>query len=172
MGSRSIRISEKAGRILQAYLRAYEGTVSPLGDVQREVERALQPKRYVQLAAKRKARAKRSKREETSAIYEKVLARSEFRCEACHRQFWLYDPGELDHFFGRRGPQSERTCWVLHRECHRQKTENLPSAEVWLKQFLAHCVCHGYAEEASRARRRLEALELVEQAKSISGGGK
>lgn len=114
-------------------------------------------------AAKSEKRAKKaSKRGETAAIREACEKRAEGFCE-CGCGIPLTGPGrraELDHFFGRRVPQSVRTCWLLTYQCHWEKTDNSPSAAYWLRRFIAHCGKHGYAEEISRASDRLAFVQV------------
>ncbi len=68
--------------------------------------------------------------------------------------------GEMDHAFGRaRVPQSVENCWFLAPRCHRQKTDNFPSAMWWVEDFRRHCQRHGYGEQEHRCEVRLEVIE-------------
>lgn len=96
-----------------------------------------------------------------SKVYAKCEHRAAGDCESCEMPFTDFDPPEMDHFFGKRhAPENERTCWMLHRSCHRQKTANEPVAAWWLAKFAEHCDVYGYHSEAERARARLDALAL------------
>lgn len=120
-----------------------------------ELFEALAPRR--KSAAVRKTEAKRrAKRTETSAIYDAADDRAAGRCEACGLLFETSDGPELDHFRGRgKAQQTIENCWLLHRTCHHQRTNNSPSAAYWLERFIIHADKHGYAAEAARARVRL-----------------
>jgi len=61
--------------------------------------------------------------------------------------------GEVDHFFGKARDESAESCWVLTRDCHYQKTNNIPSAAWWLKSFIRHQRKHGL--DVNRALDRL-----------------
>lgn len=50
---------------------------------------------------------------------------------------------ELDHFFGRVGPQSVATCWILIRLCHWEKTHNEPDKAFWNAAFITRCLRNG-----------------------------
>jgi hypothetical protein len=114
---------------------------------------SLKPKRSVVAAKKRKVAKKKTKREETSEIREAVMKRADGRCEHCGQ---LAERLELDHFFSRRGEQSERTCWAMAPLCHKSKTNWTGSADFWLRLFADHCNLHGYGAEKTRALSRLE----------------
>lgn len=120
-----------------------------------ELRKALEPKRSVTFAKKRKAAKKRVNQKETRSIRELVMARAG-KCEACGECIYTL---ELDHFFGRHGEQSERTCWFLCFYCHRDKTNNRPSAAEWLGRFISHCQRYGYDAERKRAQSRLHFVE-------------
>ncbi len=93
-----------------------------------------------------------------------VKDRAECRCEACGR--WLGDGGEIDHFWGRaKVKESVENCWLLcgadtldWRPCHRQKTDNHPSAAYWVLVFQGHCNIYHYEAEQHRCEVRLEVL--------------
>lgn len=156
--SASVRLSRKAA---QEILRAAPNmAVGDLGRAYSELQRALAPKPKSSQVRKTE-RKRRAKREETRDIYEQVAERAGGRCEACRLMFTLLNPGELDHFRSRRHGQSVESCWLIHGGCHRQKTNNVPSAEFWLRAFIAHCERHGYRAEASRAEARLYAIETT-----------
>lgn len=105
-----------------------------------ELRTALKPKRFVQLARKRRVAKRATKNQETAAIRMVVMARSGGFCEACGfapEAFGL--PLEMDHFYGRvRVRQSADTVWMLCSPCHRRKTANTPSADYWRAKFARH----------------------------------
>ena len=108
------------------------------------------------------------------AIAQSVLSRANGHCEACGGQFGLFEwTPEIDHFFSRaRADETEETLWVLHRACHRDKTDGKPSAGEWLKLFLEHCARHGYRSSYERAFKRLGIVEAREKfAKASLGEG-
>lgn len=123
------------------------------------VDRALKPGLKAKAfrsarAAEKKSRAQ-LKREETSNIYKLVAIRAHDNCECgCGRTLVL--GSELDHFFGRgKAKQSVANCWFLHPDCHREKTDNMPSAGFWLRAFIAHASRQGYLAERWKAESRL-----------------
>jgi hypothetical protein len=102
-----------------------------------------------------KAKKDRTKGEQTKLIRSVVMARAGGLCEHCEQRTGSW-PLEMDHFFGRiRVRQSERNCWALCLECHRNKTRNEPSAAFWFQEFAAHAEDHGFTEEAGQATRLL-----------------
>lgn len=127
---------------------------------------AAKKERRARVASKRAA-----KREETAAIYAAAEARAAGKCEACGEWFWDGDPAELDHALGRgRYRQSISNCWLLHRSCHRRKTDNMPSAAAWLFRLEDHFTRHEYRVEADIVRGRLAASEALSRASAISEG--
>lgn len=78
------------------------------------------------------------------AIRAAVMDRARGRCEACGERAAL----ALDHWLGgigrRRQMESVETTWALCGECHRDRTENRPSAADWNRHFEAHARRHGY----------------------------
>lgn len=166
---KTVRLSLKVARRLLDLLR-------PCDDAAVAVLRAAlkpRPVKPLRLAnLKRKATKRADKNASTKAIREAVMRRASEgsggvgACEMCG--IIPTEPLEMDHFFGRRGPQSERTCWVLCRGCHREKTRNEPSAQRWLELFQDHCARHDYPAEHRMARNRLQALQLAKAA----GGAK
>lgn len=107
------------------------------------------------------------------SIKAQIALRSRGRCEACGKRLPKSEAQD-DHFFGGSGRrlamESVETCWHLCVPCHRDKTENRPSAEHWLEKFVAHCEKHGYAQAAEEARKRIDSERLVEEAAKISAG--
>lgn len=167
---RSVRISPKHARTLIAVVNAF-GARSPSEEAALDALRAgLATKPAVRAARKAKAAKRETRKEETARIREVVVRRASpngtTRCECCNAilvdlGFWP-GTGEMDHFFPKgRTPQTVQTCWFLCRQCHGRKTRNAPSAAWWLEAFIVHCDRHGYAAEASRARARLEAIEMT-----------
>lgn len=113
-----------------------------------------------------KAEKRATKRDETSALRVMALARAGNRCEAsdCRAEPGtapaLYRPLEMDHFFGRGHVAQElATVWILCARCHRAKTDNNPTSQPWLLEFIRHCTAHGYSAEAHRAHQRLAWVE-------------
>ena len=158
----SIRLSRRTALWLREsvvkgpfYTRLTQAT-----DAVRELDAALSPKRHVRAHAKVKRAKKRDKRAETSAIYAEVEKRAGGRCECgCGSPLdsrLLGCAPQLDHFFGRRGPQSAKTCWMLKFFCHADKTNNRPSAKSWAARFIGHCDRHGFRAEANRAGARAQ----------------
>ncbi|HET9554313.1 MAG TPA: hypothetical protein VFP50_15230 [Anaeromyxobacteraceae bacterium] len=104
----------------------------------------------------------------TKALRAALWTRAEGRCECgCGRSLITFATAEMDHFWGRaKAPQTPETCWLLARECHRRKTDNIPSRTHWLNLFLWHLESHGFgrSDSARRARAVLEAEEQLEAA--------
>lgn len=101
-----------------------------------------------------RASKKKTKREETSAIYDEVAERADGACELCDEAFSELDPPEFDHARGRsRARQSAKNTWLIHRGCHRAK-HNGP-AEEWLVEYRAHAHNHRFWDEERWADRRL-----------------
>lgn len=154
---KSVRISAKTAQVALDILVPSQWTNRAIA----ELEAALKPKRSVKLARARKAVKAKTKREETAEIRAAVMKRADGACEACRRLFTEDMPGQMDHMFSRREPQTERSCWALCFGCHKIKTLNSPSAEAWLRGFWGHALKHGFREEAERARRRLESIRTM-----------
>lgn len=91
-------------------------------------------------------------------VYSECEERAAGRCESCGLPFGigLTDRPECDHFFGRaKAPETVENCWLIHSRCHRDKSDNFPTAAVWLLRFANHCLKHQYTEAAQRARDKL-----------------
>lgn len=90
-----------------------------------------------------------------------VARRASGYCEASCGS-WVGEAGEgghLDHFFGRaKVPEAVSNCWMLCPPCDEARTNNRPSARVWLLVFIAHCKQHGFTAEAKLARTKLSTL--------------
>ena len=157
-----ISLSLKHARAISAYLKDDPVVSSVIDAAADELRRQLAPKPRSS-AVKRTAAKKRSKRKETSSIYEEVAKRAGGLCECCTSSLLTFRP-ELDHFTSRRHGQSVETCWMLCSACHREKTDNSPSAAWWLERFISHCERNGYSAEAERARSRLEGIVSVREA--------
>lgn len=97
-------------------------------------------------------------RTQTRNLRGEVFERSGFACECgCHR--YLYDEGQLDHFWGRaKAKQSAENCWALSARCHSDKTNNFPSAADWVCRFINHCLRHDFHDEADKALARLRVI--------------
>lgn len=82
------------------------------------------------------------------------MKRADGHCESCFRFFG--DDGRADHFFGRaKSEETEANVWGLCVSCDHDKTNNNPSARIWLERFGLHCALHGYVEAAKRAKDKL-----------------
>lgn len=87
----------------------------------------------------RTAPKKAARRAKVSAIRAAVAARADGQCENCDAYAGL--ALEMDHFYGgskRRALESVETCWMLDSHCHRNKTNNYPSASYWQEKFTTH----------------------------------
>jgi 5-methylcytosine-specific restriction endonuclease McrA len=84
----------------------------------------------------------------TASIREAVMQRAAGKCEHCGGEFYPWDAPEMDHFMGgggrRRQAASIETCWLLHRFCHLNRTNNYPTAAYWNGSFARHCQKHRY----------------------------
>lgn len=93
-----------------------------------------------------------------ASIASAVLARAGDACECqCGRGFDGSIDGTrtIDHQPGRgRCEDTLEDLWVLRWGCHRAKTDNNPSAAVWLGLFLIHQERHGY--DSTKTKKRLE----------------
>jgi 5-methylcytosine-specific restriction endonuclease McrA len=141
------------------------------------LEAALSPKPKKVAAAKAKRAVKASRRaskaEETAEIYGAVRLRAAGRCEACDLPFSTFNPGEMDHFFGRgKVPQAISNCWLICHLCHSQKTLSLPDATKWLDRFETHARFYRYVAEARRAGSRRDALALSRESAEVGRGGR
>jgi 5-methylcytosine-specific restriction endonuclease McrA len=125
------------------------------------LEAALKP-RPVSSQRKKTAAKRRTRKAETSAIYEEVAKRAGGKCEACEEPFspFAYSSlrPELDHFFGRGRGQSVVSCWLICARCHHAKSKSVPSAGFWLHAFIRHAEKHSYMVTAEKARARLEGI--------------
>lgn len=159
--SGSVRISRRTAAYVLEVLEQEQAVEMGIrvGQAIAELRAAMAPKKSVRLAHKRVAAKKRTKRAETKDVWTAVMDRALGACEACQAQ--AGPKLQLDHFFGRvRVPQSERNCFALCPACHREKTDNVPSAAHWLEKFVAHAERHGFTEEAGMATRRLAAIQI------------
>lgn len=167
---RTVRISLKTARRLLEVCELPDNLVSAVQlSAVGALKAAMSPKRSVVASRKRKDSKKKTKREETAEIRAAVMKRAAGGwCEAGRDE--CPPPSlELDHFFGRRGPQSERTCWALCWRCHKDKTSNFPSAGEWLRRFIDHCQKYGYHAEAERARARLHGVVAMRTKEASHG---
>lgn len=160
----SVRISAKSARYLLQMLQAGPSTPFLISDMERvadELRRALEP-RPKSSQAKRTEKKRRAKSASTKEIRAAVMERAGDKCEACRVGFCGMDHAELDHFWGKgKTPQTIENCWAIHHTCHRDKTNNHPSAVWWLNQFVAYSIRYGYAAEEAKAKARLDALRLT-----------
>jgi hypothetical protein len=159
---RRVSISAKTARALLCVAKDSAFTSDNMRAIN-ELERALTPKRSVIASKKRRETKKATKREEASAIREAVFARANGWCECgcAGVAFSDFDPGELDHFWGRgKERQTVENCWALVRMHHCSKTDGFPGRADWLKAFAGHCAKHGYYKDMAKARNQLAALEM------------
>lgn len=122
------------------------------------IDEAMRPRRGAAPAKARREKKRLTKNEETTVIRAQVFARAEGMCEmGCGSQAM-----ELDHAFGRiRVPQAASNCLALCHICHRQKTNNAPSATYWLECYFYHFEKHGYMREAGAVAARLDSLRRI-----------
>jgi 5-methylcytosine-specific restriction endonuclease McrA len=118
------------------------------------------------LAGKRRVAAKRAPRKwaekaETLkaisaevALRREVIARDGGVCQGCRAKAGT----EMDHFWGRGREASVESCWMLCRECHHQKTFNVPSRLAWIQGFRVHARGHKYKAQLVKCDRAI-ALE-------------
>lgn len=156
-----VTLSRKQARVVLSVFRSAWAMSPEAEDVERHIRESLSPRPKSSAVKKREAR-NRSKAKDTKAIRAAVMERADGRCEHCGWAFQSFNPGELDHAFGRARAESVETCWALCRDCHRQKTNNDPSAAHWLEAFAELAEGLNYSESASRAR----ALLAKHEAKS------
>lgn len=163
----TIRISRKAA---VAILADYDSSIRLVewrtSGAYQELRAALAPKprREKKLPGptikQAKAKKRRATQNETREIYDAVAKRAGVKCEACDELFSPADPPEMDHFLPRgRFPQSVRTCWLIHRSCHRMKHAGDPSALVWWRAFCWHARRLGLVAEEQLARNKVASLE-------------
>jgi hypothetical protein len=154
-------ISKRSARWLLGLVEQLGG-----GEAERvaaDLKHALRLRPGLKVAKKERETKRTARNRGTAAIHEAVMARAQGACEACQAQAGRRL--EMDHFFGRvRAEQSDATCWAICPPCHRQKTENSPSAAHWLEEFIRHAERHGFDDEAALAARRLESGALMIEA--------
>jgi 5-methylcytosine-specific restriction endonuclease McrA len=130
----------------------------------------MEPKKFVRASAARRVVKRATKKAKRQGVRALVMARAEGRCEHCDAAETNFSPLELDHFFGKARSESAETCWALCRQCHRNKTDNTPSAASWLMAFITHAGFSGFTDARNMAVRRLNAMELVARATSMTRG--
>lgn len=155
-------------RILEACASPFFDNTTTFGPAIDALRAALAPKKSkpAKLATRRAKAAKReAKNKETATIYEAVAARAGGSCENCGGEFSSFAPAELDHMLGRgKAPQSVRNCWLICRLCHRDKTNNVPSAPYWFERMLRHARTHRHTKQAIYFANRLESRRLIDEA--------
>lgn len=169
---RAIKLPFKYARALLADLEALRipqaGITSDALAGIVELRKALAVKPAVKARRAEKAEKRATRKDDTERVREAVCTRADGLCESCRDPLTEADPGELDHFFGRgKVQQRPENCWLLHRGCHRKKTNNEPSAAWWLEQFIQHCDRYGFTAEAWNANARLQALKFVTDARNL-----
>lgn len=102
--------------------------------------------------SERKAAKKESAKVRRALVRAACMSRAGDRCECCGVPGTALAPLEMDHFLGRARSESVGTCWMLCRQCHRDKTENRPSANHWRVVFSLHQNNNGYDAAARSAR--------------------
>lgn len=174
------RISDRALKTLALVFPDADGLAPDLAMAVREIHalRKRKPLREAVKASRQKKALKREEKRENFSTFRKMLeSRAAGRCENCGRSFTDFEPSEADHFFGRgRVPETLGTVWMLDRHCHRQKTDNYPSAAYWLRAFLAHCERYEHKPWIRTphrlATRRLEAIELSVASEEAARGAR
>jgi len=168
-------LSLRTLRDLRSFLRdGAMGHYSALSRSLEEIERAIASAERASSLKSRRNRAqgekKATKRDAAAEVRAAVSARAGGRCESCGLE-GITRPAPLlewDHAFGRARAESIETTWLLcggPGRCHYQKTNNIPSARVWLERFTAHALAYGYHEAAEQARRRLEGIAALREAR-------
>lgn len=121
---RAIKISLRTAQLIHSVLRLSEGQA--IQSAAAELAAAMKPKpvkKFVRAAKARKATKKATKKTETAAIREALFERSRGHCEMCG------DEGsDMHHALSRRVPQDISNVLFLCRQCHRDITNNRPSA--------------------------------------------
>lgn len=152
---KSVRISAKAARALLS-MNSPDNLTDPLERrALEEVKAALRPRYKPKSGAQRKREKKALLRAESEAMRAAVLKRSGGMCEVC-RAVDGYEcaASEIHHVLGRaRAVETEATCLSVCRACHRDITENKPSAAHWLA--IQGFIFEGWGHtETSKALRR------------------
>lgn len=89
---------------------------------------------------------------ETKRIRAAIWARSDGRCESCKDEI-TEQSGQMDHTRGRvRESQAVRNCWFICPRCHRDRTNNSPSAAWWWWKVGVWAHENGYWTEAEHAQ--------------------
>lgn len=128
---RRISISLKTARaIVRALDEAGEFLAATVAE---ELRAAMKPKPAVKSAERRRSAKRATKKEETADIRAAVMERAGGACEICGAHETNLSPLELHHALGRvRARQAAENCLASCRSCHRNITENRPSADVVL----------------------------------------
>lgn len=100
-----------------------------------------------------KAEKRATKRQRTKSVRALVMERAQGGCECgCGRPFESFSGvPTLDHFWGVAREESLESCWALRADCHRRKTDSVPSKRCWLTRFVIHCREHDYWVQESKA---------------------
>lgn len=171
--SARVSISQKSALLAFEYLPPESTLIPshPLRKAIQELRAALAPKSKT--SAKRKTEKRnRSKRKETSAIYEQVAKRAGGKCECgCEGEAapsFATAQIQMDHFWGRgKTRQTVENCWMLSAFHHDLKSRNVPDAEAWLEAFRNHCRKHGYLAEAGKVTTRIVSRDFIARAESV-----
>lgn len=111
----------------------------------------LLPKPTKKERKQKKEKKRRLRMEELQQIREAVYKRSHRHCEnpMCQAELTQATGGEFDHWLGGNGrrqqEESVETVWLLCRNCHIERTANLPSSAAWNLRFELHCERYGYS---------------------------
>ena len=158
-------LSTKTLRAIRPWLAQRDTPADPWApDVRKlvaEIDHALAPSEAKRKARKRRLQAKSERREEVSAVREAVMLRAGGRCENCGST--PATPLQLAHIHGgayRRAEESVLGCVAMCWVCHKNQTNNEPSAAYWLKRFIEIAQRNGASLVVKRLEGRLGALEL------------
>ncbi len=169
-----VSISVKSARVIYSSLEANgilgPGSTRVFAELHSAIKRATRARPALKKSKAAREKKKRTKAKDTKSVRAIVFARAGGKCECgCGQALKAFDPGDLDHFWGRgKAPQSVENCWLLTRQCHRQKTDWYPCRQDWLLAFARHCDKHAYATEAMRARRMVHSIALQVMAEGVS----
>jgi 5-methylcytosine-specific restriction endonuclease McrA len=172
---KAVRISWKAAVEILRISRL--GLEPALDRALEQLHRATYPKDSwrPQTIKKAKVAKRQAKNDETALIRREVDRRAAGRCECCQVRLADWDPGEMDHFWGKKNaPQSVRNCWLLSRTCHRLKGATDPDRIHWLLKFGTHADRYGFRSEVAKVEAEIAAVEAANKADAIkraAGGG-
>lgn len=150
--SRHVNLSRKYAAAL---IEALDGaSLSPIEAMALEALRqGLKPKPVKEYAPK-KTTPRKAPGTSKRAVYKAVAKRAGVMCECgCGRSFGqFFGMPTVDHFWGVARSETVESCWRLRWDCHRQKTESIPTRSAWFAKFISHCDRYGYSEQANKTR--------------------